>query len=245
MIDIRLPKIDGKTQEQQMVQMRSYLYQLAEQLNWALSTIETSNSTSLSKSEAASAVAAEGEDNAKKTFNQVKSLIIKSAEIVNAYYEEINKKLVSEYEAYSDFGDFMEYATGEFTATSTEIAQIYTNIQEIISNVSDIENTTISVTAHINSGLLYTDDSGVPIYGLEIGQRTEENGVETFNKYARFTANKLAFFDQNGKEVAYISDRKLYITDVEIIGTFREGGFKDVVNVTNGEVVTKWVGIGG
>ena len=109
----------------------------------------------------------------------------------------------------------------------------------------DIENTTISVKAYINSGLLYYDDSGVPIYGLEIGQRTEENGAETFNKYARFTANKLAFFDQNGNEVAYISDRKLYITDVEIKGTFREGGFKDTVNPTNGEVVTKWVGIGG
>jgi hypothetical protein len=54
----------------------------------------------------------------------------------------------------------------------------------------------------------------------------------------------VAFFDQYGNEVAYISDRKLYISDVEIKGSLKEGGFKDIV-MPNGEVVTKWVGIGG
>lgn len=246
-VNIRLPKIDGTTTEQQVVQMRSYLYQVAEQLNWALSTIESGKSTSgetASSASVESSISAPEENNARSNFNQIKSLIIKSAEIVNAYYEEINKKLVSEYEAYSDFGDFVEYASNEFVANSTNIKNIFENIQTISDVIDGIEDTTKSVKARINSGLLYYD-AGVPVYGLEIGQRTEENGVETFNKYARFTANKLAFFDHNDIEVAYISDRKLYITDVEIKGSLREGGFKDVVNPQNGEVVTKWVGIGG
>ena len=240
-IDIRLPKIDGATQEQQMVQMRSYLYQLAEQLNWALSTIETSNGSSGEKKDAVIVNATGQEGSAKSNFNQIKALIIKSADIVNAYSEEISKKLVSEYEAYSDFGDFVEYATSEIKATSTEISQMYSNVQEIISE----EISKVSVDGYIKSGLLDYDGNGVPIYGLEVGQKTEENGVETFNTYARFTANKLSFFDKSGREVAYISGQKLYITDVEILGSFREGGFKDTVNALNGEVVTKWVGIGG
>ena len=239
-IDIRLPKIDGQTTEQQMVQVRSYLYQLAEQLNWALSTVSAGNESSLAKKDTVAAASVESEDSAKSNFNQIKSLIIKSADIVNAYYEEINKKLVSEYEAYSDFGDFMEYATAEFTATSTAISQMYSNVQEIIAE----EISKISVDGYIKTGLLDYDDAGVPIYGLEIGQKTEKDEVEVFNKYARFTAGKLAFFDKNDTEVAYISDNKLFINDVEINNTFREGGFKDTI-MDNGEVITKWVGTGG
>jgi hypothetical protein len=98
----------------------------------------------------------------------------------------------------------------------------------------------IDVTANIKSGLLYYDDTGVPMYGLEIGQKTEKDGAEVFNKFARFTANKLSFYDQSSNEVAYISDYKLYITNVHITGSLTEGGF--VNKVVSGGVVTKWVG---
>ena len=108
--------------------------------------------------------------------------------------------------------------------------------------------------AHIKSGLLYyagedgTEYSseipnGAPVYGLEVGQRIVADGVETFNKYARFTANKLSFYDQNDNEVAYISDYKLYITYVEVIGSFKQGGFIDTT-LGDKSVVTKWIGGG-
>ena len=87
----------------------------------------------------------------------------------------------------------------------------------------------------------YYDDSGVPVYGLEIGQRTEKDGEEIFNKFARFTAEKLSFYDQNDNEVAYISDRKLYITHIEVIGSYSQGGFVDTT-LADGSIVTRWVG---
>lgn len=40
MFDIRLPNINGKTEHERNEQIKSYLYQLAEQLQFALNSIE-------------------------------------------------------------------------------------------------------------------------------------------------------------------------------------------------------------
>ena len=42
-IDIRLPNINGKTDSEQLAQIRSYLYQFASQLQWALGAVEAGN----------------------------------------------------------------------------------------------------------------------------------------------------------------------------------------------------------
>ena len=64
---------------------------------------------------------------------------------------------------------------------------------------------------------------------------------EVFNKYARFISEKLSFYDSNGTEVAYISDKKLFIKMAEITVSLKIGGLMDLV-MANGDVVTKWVG---
>lgn len=46
-IDIRLPNINSTTDAGQIAQIRSYLYQFAEQMQWALNTIESGNTTSV------------------------------------------------------------------------------------------------------------------------------------------------------------------------------------------------------
>ncbi len=238
-INIRLPNITGKSEAEQLAQVKSYLYQVVQELNWALANVESTASKAASQAiKASSAVTEEAE--AQSSFNSIKSLIIKSADIVDAYYEEISHRLEGLYVAQSDFGTYTEETAQEIEANSTGIEQLYTDIQEILSNVDGISNSIIEVNAHINSGLLYYDESGVPVYGLEIGQRTEIDGVETFNKYAQFTADKLAFFDQNGNEVAYISDRKLFITHVEVTGSYKISGFVDTV-LADRSVVTRWV----
>ena len=175
------------------------------------------------------------------TFNKIKNLIIKSADIVESFYDKINIRLEGLYVAKSDFGEYVEQTSQDIIGNSYAIEQIFTNMQQIITDIENMEHSMIEVNAHIKSGLLYYDEQGVPIYGLEIGQRTEIDGEETFNKYAQFTADKLAFFDNNGYEVAYISDRKLYISDVEITGSLLVGGFKRMV-VPGVGVVTKWIG---
>lgn len=241
-INIRLPNLTDSTERGQLLQVKSYLYQLVEQLNHALTDVERVAASAVTTARASSAASAEKDSQA--TFNSIKALIIKSADIVNAYYDEINTRLEGDYVAVSDFGTYVEQTAQDIEANSTGIEQLYSNIQAIITDIENVEHTLIEVNAHINSGLLYTDEQGVPVYGLEIGQRTEIDGEEVFNKYARFTADRLAFFDQNGNEVAYISDQKLFITHVEVTGSFSMGGFVDTVQADGG-IVTKWVGTGG
>ena len=50
-----------------------------------------------------------------------------------------------------------------------------------------------------------------------------------------------SFYDNNAVEVAYISDYRLYISDVEITSNYKIGGYIDTV-MADGRVVTKWVG---
>ncbi len=226
-----------------IAQIQSYLYQLVDDLNYALNTIEMQASGARENTTSAAATGGSEEKKAQTSFNAIKSLIIKSADIVDAYYEEINKRLEGLYVAQSDYGTFVEQTTQDIKATSTGISQLYTNLQQIITDIEGLEHTLIEVNAHINSGILYYDESGIPVYGLEIGQRSEIDGEEVFNKYARFTSDKLSFFDSNGNEVAYISDKKLYITHVEITGSLTLGGFVDTV-LSDKSVVTRWV-VGG
>lgn len=235
--DIMLPNISATTDRGKLEQIHSYLYQLAEQLKWALNSIEGGETkviqqSSQSKSKDITDTEAEA------TFNSIKSLIIKSADIVNAYYEEVNEKFRGEYVAQSAFGTYSEHTEQSITTNSKEIDRAFTNIQKIASDVEGLAYSLIEVNANIRQGLLDYDDGGIPIYGLEVGQRNTIDGVEVFNKYARFTSDRLSFYDKNDIEVAYISDYKLHITHAQITGTLTLGRFQ--VSTTDGLVI-KWV----
>lgn len=237
-VNIRLPNITGDTDAEKLRQLQSYIYQLVEELNFALAAVEKEAAPEVQTPSAASDTSKENDP--VTSFNSIKALIIKSADIVNAYYDKINTRLEGLYVAQSDFGTFAEQTTNDIEANSSAISQYYTNLQQIITDIESLDRTLIEVKAHIKSGLL-ENDNGVPIYGIEIGQRTVIDGEETFNKYARFTSDELSFYDSNNNKVAYVSDRKLYITAVEITGTFIMGGFVDSV-LADGSIVTKWVG---
>ncbi len=242
-INLRLPNITEPTADGKLRQIQSYLYQTVEQLNWALNALETgtSGATVVQSKGATVGSSGDAQQDAAASFNELKALIIKSADIVNAYYEKINARLVGEYVAQSDFGTFIEQTEGLINANSTEIEQLYTNLQQIITDIDNVEHTLIEVNAHIKSGLLDYEDDGTPIYGLEIGQRNEIDGVEVFNQYARFTADELSFYDSNGMKVAYISDNKLYIAHIEITGSLSQGGFVDTT-LSDLSIITRWVG---
>lgn len=247
-LDIRLPKITEPTDSGKLQQIQTYLFQLVEQLNWALNNIGDSV-LPVQTGNTAYPAAQETDNDAVSNFNSIKGLIIKSADIVNAYYQEINKliELSGEYVAEATFPEgaakFVQSTTSSINASSESIVQLFTNIQNINTSIESLQNMQIDAKAYIESGLLGYDEKGYPIYGLEIGQRNNKDGVEVFNKFARFTANMLAFYDANNEDtpVAYISNSKLYITQVEITGGLRVGGFADTV-MSDRSVVTKWVG---
>ena len=430
-IELRLPNITGVTEKEQLLQIKSYLYQLSQELQYAFETVNTSageaqKSTNVSNQPYPGFNSSSGTEsgNAQVTFAAMKSLIIKSADIVNAYYDVINKKLEGIYVAESKFGKYAEQTSQAISANSTAITQTFESTQVLIGetkdeiygelntigedlsyaqeelvtlngsvedinneitaievNISELDtslkdtsgvlggnidnalanagaladaaeaaakgyadekasalegqisekasehegqivdtnsriddtNSTLSdlgsgladankriegaegaleaaksdlsssiqrvaesvsetdkllesaraklqgnlddlefvlsglkeivigVTAYVKSGLLYYTDAGVPVYGIEIGQEVESGGEKVFHKFSRFTSEKLSFYDQNGIEVAYISDNKLYIKQAEITISLKVGGIISLV-LSNGDVVKKWVG---
>lgn len=241
-LDLRLPNITASTEREQLSQIKSYLYQLASQLQWALNTVETSSvSQKVVNQTPRNVVTKAKEDDIEVTFNSLKPLIIKSAEIVEAYYEEVNTRLSGLYVAESDFGTYVEETEQKISKSSTDITQNFTNIQRIITDIANLNLTFAESQAHIRSGILYYDDNGLPVYGLEIGQSNTIDGEKVFDKYARFTSDRLSFYDQNDNEVAYVSDYKLYITNAEVAGILKLGAFQ--IDTTKGFNL-KYVGRG-
>lgn len=243
-IDIRLPNINATTTEGQMAQMQSYMHQLVQQLNWAFSTVSDAQSGNTSNI----VIEKQGEEispeEAENTFNSIKALIIKSADIVKAYEETIKTNFNGEYFADSDFGTYLEQTSASITENSHYTETVYNKVETITNDKGDgkldtVEQDVRTTNAYIKKGELGTyqngDLKGTTAYGISVGETT--NGI--YKGYAWFTSTRLSFFDENGNEVAYISKNKLHITDAVFLGTVQFGGYK--ADTSDGLAFT-WVG---
>ena len=244
-MELRLPKITAETQAEQMSQMKSYLYQMVGELNWALKNISSGASEDYlvvnGKPMGGGKAPTKESNDPVSRFNEIKALIIKSADIANAYYEKISTRLEGLYVAQSDFGAYQEATSQDIEANSTSIQQIFTNQQEISGTVDALQDSALRTEAYIRTGLLYYSEDGSPVYGMEIGQTDSDNGVTSFSKFARFSSGMLSFYDSNDIEVAYISDYKLYITNAQITGTLIAGEFE--MDTSDG-LAYNWIGGG-
>ena len=251
-MELRMPNITGATEREQLAQIRSYLYQIVPQLQFALSNLNTASSSQVAQQIITKKVESNTSANQQPSFNELKSLIITSADIVDAYYEEITSRMVSEYRALSDFGEYTEHTEKLVNKTAEFTKETYTHFETIngaIDNIEDELDDYRFSKGYIKTGIIVknlTKDEaakypgkkeGDALIGVEVGDETSGE----FKKFARFTADRLSFYDNGGFEVAYVSNNKLYIPNAEIQTSLRIGGYVDMVS-TDGGVVTKWVG---
>lgn len=240
-IDIRLPNITSPTEAGQLAQIKSYLHQLAEQLNIGLKSIETdvsANTELVTKS--ASAMSEKAQDNPQASFNAIKGLIIKDAEIIEAFSEEISTSLSGTYVAVSDFGTYMEETGLDIVLNSEKIQANFESVQSLSDTVQMGETSTkiISSVAWMKVGALESKESGHYLYGMEIGQGDTSEG-ETETMFARYTTEGVYLYDGNGdKPVAEITQGKLKITNAEIGGYLKLGQYR--IETSNG-LVFKWI----
>lgn len=236
-IDIRLPNINAPTTEGQMSQMQSYIHQLVQQLNWAFSAVTEAQSGNASNIVIEKQSEEISPEEAENTFNSIKALIIKSADIVRAYEERIVETFNGSYVAQSDFGTYLRDTKLTIESDSVGIEELFENQQKISGTVDGIDDEIKNTNAYIKRGLLgYHERLKKDVYGIAVGQ-TNDNG--DYKKYAWFIAEGLCLFDENGNEVAYISQNKLYITDAVFLGVVQFGGYK--ADTTDGLAFT-WVG---
>ncbi len=241
-IDIRLPNITAPTEEGKLQQMQSYMYQLVEQLNWALNTIESAQGGNASPAVVYQQREPSTPQEAEETFNSIKALIIKSADIVKAYETTIFSDFNGKYFAESDFGTYLEETNRKVEENSKGVTETYTNLQTITNKdgtgTLDVLKEDVKTTnAYIKRGHLYYDDNGNSVVGIEVGE-TDKDGA--FTKYARFKSDRLSFYDKNGDEVAYIGAGCLYVCGKTVfIGEIQLGGYK--TDTSDGLAFT-WIG---
>lgn len=223
---LRLPNITGGTPGEQVAQIQSYLHQMVQQLNWALSTVEEAKAGNTSANVVLPQSIAPASREAMETFNSIKSLIIKSADIVKAYEDTIKTDFKGVFVAESDFGTFKEETNRSVTENSEGVTEAYNRIQEVKTDFEDYVTTT---EGYIRRGIL--DDNNT--IGIEVGQTSTEGN---YHRYARFTAERLTFFDINGNAVAYVgagdadnsgNTNCLYVTGKAVfLGDVQFGGYK-------------------
>ena len=154
------------------------------------------------------------------------------------------KATVSEtYTEKSNFNEFKQKTESDLTANSTAIEQRYTEIktveQQVLGvdgKVTDVQKKVTETAGYIRTGKVAEDASGNPIYGVKIGQ-TDTAG--NYNAFAQFTAGRISFFDETGKEISHFAGKDFYIDSGIIVQNLNLGGYELRRNKGLG---FKWIG---
>ena len=239
MESIRTPTFRGTTTAESLKELQSALFRMTEQLNVALGGITVEN---LAPSAAQGIVNAAGlstERQQQQEYSALRSLIIKTADTVTALGEEIRADLSADYLAKSDFGTYTESASAALEANATAITQTYQFVTDVQAGAAatdvSFQSYRTQTEAFIHTGLLYYDADNLPVYGVAVGNNLQTETVDgnevlrKTNQMATFEAERVAFW-LNGGVVAYLSNSKLYITNTEITGSMRVGGFLVISN---------------
>ena len=144
-MNLRFPNITGVTEAEQLTQIKSYLHQLVQQLNWALSNLEPSTA---SESNAGTKSPMEGFS--EETFNELKALLIQSSSTLNSYYEKINARLESHYLKQADFEAYKQEVTqaiGDLDNRFVQKAALDAHKQEVSGILSGFAGAYVSKTA--------------------------------------------------------------------------------------------------
>ena len=234
------PSLTGGEQER-MQSLYAYLFRLSQSLNLALDGVDSPAAAGqLTPSpEAAFGGPSQGAPQEQSEYSALRSLIISTAQTVRREMDQLETVLKGETEAISgQFGSFKESLETTITATARDVVQSYR--YEAAIGALNRENDQLQVhrrktEGFIRSGFIDYDADGVPIVGIAIGQDLSsqpvtENGreLEQFDPAQSctfYTADKVSFRMQ-GREIAYVSNRKLYIGDVQITGAAQLGRWR-------------------
>ena len=205
-IEIRPPQLTGGTPQEQLGQLQRYLTALAQQLQFAFDAVQGGSPEIMTAAAPQPQV-----QQRQETLRQMKALILKSAQVTQVLEQQVSKRLEGKYVAVSQFGTYCQETSQTLEANSRELKQTFQNVQQLESTVAGLGSAVKEVNASIRTGEIADG-----IYGVEIGQQEREDGIIRFRRYARLTAEKLSFYDSNEIEVAYVSNRRLYVTAAEI-----------------------------
>lgn len=178
-------------------------------------------------------------ESAEPIVSETRTAVTKLTQDVDSF-----KATVSEtYTEKSNFNEFRQKAENDLTANSTAIEQRYTEIkaveQQVLGvdgKVTDVQKKVTETAGYIRTGKVAEDESGNPIYGVKIGQ-TDTAG--NYNAFAQFTAGRISFFDEAGKEISHFAGADFFVDSGIIVQNLNLGGYELRRNKGLG---FKWIG---
>lgn len=228
----------------------NYLFQLHEQLNYALSHISSEqimmdNTTQIVSGSSQTAIPQNQTETQKRQqeFDNLRGIIVKTAKVIRSEMDAIVQTLERDYVAESEFGTYKDQTTLKLEALADGITQNYNSVNELTSDVDGFGAWKSNTDGYIKTGILWYEN-GVPIIGVAVGQNTQvevdgELIIEEKNKLATFISDELAFWNNNEK-IAYMTGNYLHIANAEILGTSKIGGY--VVVPEEDGVAIRWEG---
>ena len=235
------PSPRGSVQEQ-LVRQYSYLFQTAQQLNVALGQLESGGTAAPSGGTAAPAAERE------QQYQTLKSMIVKTADTVQRRMDQLSAKLTGEYVAASEFGTYVERLNAYLEANPEALTQYYSFCSDLQANTDAVSAAfgqyKTETEGYIRTGIVGYNGS-IPIYGVAVGQGltvTDVDGetvVDQNNFRATFTAQRLSFW-QDANEVAYVSNNRLYITNITVLGGIDVGQWS--MEAAEGGLAFRWIG---
>ena len=215
------PMLSG-TEEEQLKATWRYLSAMSEKLNIALSQI----SIEQMEPETRTQIMTAGQTAITEQATALKSMIIKTAEVVRHEMDEITAHLEDNYTALSSqFGEYERNLTSNITATAEGILQEYQYTEKITALEEGTESFQRNLSQYIFTGLV-DEENGK--YGIAIGENVTAYDAQgnpymnTERKTATFTMDRLSFW-QGEKELAYFSDSVFHIAQGEVTDYMKMG----------------------
>ena len=238
------PTPSGSPQQMAMAQY-AYLFQMAQQLNLALGQLETGGAGTSSSGGGTAGGGGTGKDS--RGYQELKSMIVKTAALVKRQMDHQSARQEREYVAVSDFGTYVERLSAYLEANPEALTQYYSFCSDLQANMEAVSAAfgqyRTETEGYIRTGIVYYDGPA-PVYGVAVGQNlatTEIDGqqvVEQNNFRAVFTAQRLSFW-QDSTEIAYVSNNRLYITNITVLDSISIGHWR--MDSGNG-LAFKWIG---
>ena len=149
---------------------------------------------------------------------------------------------------YPDFGSYVAKLSAQLEAAPEAVTQYYSFFSDLQANVEKVDaafaHYKLDTEGYIRTGIVYYDGAA-PVYGVAVGQDLTcrevdgEKVVEQNNFRAVFTATRLSFW-QDATEVAYVSNNRLYITNITVLGGIDVGQWS--MEAAEGGLAFRWIG---
>lgn len=247
-----LPPSASGSAEQQLVEVRNYLFRMVRQLNTAAS--ETTSAAVVSSSRNGVVMGSSGSSSATQEAIQqqvtpLRELILKTANNVKAYADEINTKLESNYIAESDFGKYKQEVSREIIERAENTVDNYFKTSDVYTT---LKKEVTNIQGQIQRGFIEVD--GEPKFGIAISnnlsvtseERTEDDKVykkiSDNQSFGLYTAEGWMFF-LDGVRVGWFSsaDGLLHVSDLTIENEFIMGSWKMAASANGWGI--KYVGV--